>query len=125
MSAIAEINEILTALEDAIPSVIGTIVASGDGFVVSDTLGGAEAEEVAAMVATTTSVSERMSATLSAGTVEETSIKGAERSIFLYRASGKSILAVIASGEANLGMIHIRAREAARAIQGHLTASAA
>lgn len=125
MSAIEEIDTILDALEDAVPSVIGTLVASGDGFVVTDTLGGTEAEEIAAMVATTTSVSERMSATLSAGTVEETSIKGAERSIFLYRASGEGILAVIAEGEANLGMIHLRAREAARAIQDHLTASAA
>lgn len=125
MSAVKEIDEVLKALESAIPSVIGTIVASGDGFVVTDTLSGTDAEEVAAMVATTTSVSERMSSILSAGGVSETSIKGEERSIFLYRASEQAILAVIAEGEANIGMIHLRARETAKAIGGQLSAPTA
>jgi len=122
MSAVEEIDSVLKGLENAIPSVVGTIVASGDGFVVTDTLTGTEAEEVAAMVATTTSVSERMSSTLSAGSVSETSIKGEDRSIFLYRASEQGILAVIAEGEANIGMIHLRARETAKAIGEQLSA---
>lgn len=124
MSAVKEIDDVLKSLESAIPSIIGTLVASGDGFVVTDTLSGSEAEEVAAMVATTTSVSERMSATLSAGGVNETSIKGEERSIFLYRASEQGILAVIAEGESNVGMIHLRARETAKAIGEQLSAPA-
>ena len=123
MSAIEKIDDVLGALDKAIPSIIGAIVASGDGFVVTDTLNGTGAEEVAAMVATTTSVSERMSSTLSAGSVNETSIRGDERSIFLYRASDEAILAVIAEGDANLGMIHIRARKAAQAIASHLTST--
>lgn len=125
MSAVKKIDDVLRALENAIPSVVGTIVASGDGFVVTDTLSGSEAEEVAAMVATTTSVSERMSSTLSAGGVTETSIKGENRSIFLYRASEQAVLAVIAEGDANIGMIHLRARETAKAIGTQLAATSA
>jgi predicted regulator of Ras-like GTPase activity (Roadblock/LC7/MglB family) len=121
MSAVQNIDDALEALENAIPSVKGAIVASGDGFVVTDTLSGTEAEEVAAMVATTASVSERMSSTLSAGAVNETSIRGEERSIFLYRASQKAILAVIAEGDANVGMIHLRARDTAQAIGNQLS----
>lgn len=121
MSSIQKIDDVLEALENAIPSVIGTIVASGDGFVITDTLSGSEAEEVAAMVATTTSVSERMSSTLSAGGVKETSIRSEDRSIFLYRASREGILAVIAKGDANVGMIHLRARDTAQAIGNSLT----
>jgi len=121
MSSVQKINDALDALEDAIPSVTGTIVASGDGFVVTDTLNGKEAEEIAAMVATTTSVSERMSSTLSAGSVRETSIRSENRSIFLYRVSEKGILAVIAKSESNVGMIHIRARETAQTIGNQLT----
>jgi hypothetical protein len=125
MSSIQKMEEILEALESDIPSITGTIVASGDGFVVTETLNGKgkRAEEIAAMVATTTSVSERMSSTLSAGAVEETSIRGDERSIFLFRASKKGILAVIARSEANVGMIHLRAREAAQAIGKRLQMS--
>lgn len=121
MSSIQKIDDVLEALENAIPSVIGTIVASGDGFVITDTLSGSEAEEVAAMVATTTSVSERMSSTLSAGGVKETSIRSEDRSIFLYRASREGILAVIAKDDANVGMIHLRARDTAQAIGNSLT----
>lgn len=123
--SVQKINDVLSTLEDAIPSVIGTIVASGDGFVVTETLNGKEAEEIAAMVATTKSVSERMSATLSAGGVEETSIRSEDRSIFLYRASENGILAVIAESEANIGMIHLRARETAQAIGNQLTTRSA
>jgi predicted regulator of Ras-like GTPase activity (Roadblock/LC7/MglB family) len=121
MSSVKKIDDVLDTLENAIPSVIGTIVASGDGFVITDTLNGTEAEEVAAMVATTTSVSERMSSTFSAGGVKETSIRSEDRSIFLYRASKEGILAVIAEDDANVGMIHLRARDTAQAIGNYLT----
>lgn len=121
MSTIESINSVLSSIESEIPSVRGTIVASGDGFVITDTLKDEAAEEVAAMVATTTGVGERMAATLSAGAVNETSIMGEERSIFLYRTGEEGVLAVIAEGDANVGMINIRAREAAKQIETHLT----
>ncbi|PEN11412.1 hypothetical protein CRI94_15355 [Longibacter salinarum] len=121
MSTIESINSVLKNLANAIPGQIdGTVIASTDGFVISDTLTGEEAEEVAAMVATTMGVSKRMSLTLTAGDVEETSIKGENRSVFMYRVGGEGVLAVIAAGDANVGMINLRARSAADKIKAYL-----
>jgi hypothetical protein len=119
------IDAILETLESAIPGQIdGTVIASGDGFVITDTLRTeGTAEDIAAMMATTMGVSTRMMGTLDAGQVQETSITGDDRSIFLYRAGGEGVLGVVASGETNVGMIHLRAREAAEEIQSLLSRS--
>lgn len=117
MSTVEKIESILQNLESEIPSVMGTLIASRDGFVITDTMTGEDAEEIAAMVATTTGVSERMSSTLSAGEVEETSIKANERSVFLYRAGEEGVLALIAQGEANVGMINLHARRSAEEVE--------
>lgn len=117
MSTVEKINSILQDLESEIPSVSGTVIASRDGFVITDTLSGEDAEEIAAMVATTTGVSERMSSTLGAGEVEETTIKGTDRSVFLYRAGDEGVLAIIAQGDANVGMINLQARRSTEDIE--------
>jgi hypothetical protein len=120
MSTLEEIDSLLNGLESEIPGVVGTIVATQDGFVITDTLSGDGAEEVAAMVATTAGVSARMSDTLSAGTVEETSIKGEKGSIFLYRSGEEGVLGVVAEGDVNVGMINLRARKVAREVEERL-----
>lgn len=127
MSTLENIDSILADLESAIPGQVeGTVIASGDGFVITDTLRAeGEAEEVAAMVATTMGVSTRMTDTLNAGQVQETSISGEDRSIFLYRAGGEGVLGVVAKGDANVGMIHLQAREAAQEIAALLSAPSA
>jgi len=125
MSTIENIESTLGTLESEVPSVIGTVIASQDGFVITDTLRGEDAEEIAAMVATTTGVSERMSSTLSAGEVEETSIKGTERSVFLYRAGEEAVLAVVAEADANVGMINLQARRATEEVETFLSDPAA
>jgi len=127
MSTLENIDSILSNLESAVPGQVeGTVIASGDGFVITDTLRGeGEAEEVAAMVATTMGVSTRMTDTLDAGEVQETSISGEDRSIFLYRAGGEGVLGVVATGDANVGMIHLQAREAAQEIASLLSAPSA
>jgi len=127
MSTLENIDSILANLESAIPGQVeGTVIASGDGFVITDTLRAeGEAEEVAAMMATTMGVSTRMTDTLNAGEVQETSISGEDRSIFLYRAGGEGVLGVVAKGDANVGMIHLQAREAAKEIADLLSAPSA
>jgi predicted regulator of Ras-like GTPase activity (Roadblock/LC7/MglB family) len=121
MSTIDQIDTVLRTLENEVAGQIeGALIASGDGFVIANTLRDEDAEEIAAMVATTMGVSTRMSAALSAGEVTETSIQGDSRSIFLYRAGTEGVLAVVAPEEANVGMINIRAREAAEQVRSHL-----
>lgn len=120
MSTVEEINAVLQNIEGEVPSVVGAVIASRDGFVITDTLKGEDAEEIAAMVATTTGVSERMASTLSAGEVEETTIKAGQRSIFLYRAGSEGVLAVVSGEDPNVGMIHLQARRATDEIAQYL-----
>lgn len=125
MSTLEDLDSILQNLESSLSGEVeGTVIASGDGFVITDTLadeGGAE--ELAAMVATTMGVSKRMNDTLDAGAVEETTISGEDRSIFLYRAGSEGVLGVIGGADANVGMIHLQAREAAQEIESLLSTS--
>lgn len=121
MSTVESINAVLQNLESEVPSVSGCVLASRDGFVISNTLNGEEAEEIAAMVATTIGVSSRMASTLSAGEVEETAIQADQRSVFLYLAGEDGVLAVITGEDPNVGMVNLQARRATDQIAEYLT----
>jgi predicted regulator of Ras-like GTPase activity (Roadblock/LC7/MglB family) len=127
MSTLENLDSILQNLESSLSGQVeGTVIASGDGFVITDTLAGeGDGEELAAMVATTMGVSKRMSDTLDAGEVEETTISGEDRSMFLYKAGSEGVLGVIGVADANVGMIHLQAREAAQEIESLLSSSSA
>lgn len=118
MSNTEDIDSVLVELEDSISGRIeGTLVASGDGFVVADTLYDDEdAEEIAAMVATTMGVSKRMLSVLGGGAVDQTGIQGGDRNIFLFSAGEEGVLAIVAPEDANVGMINLKARDAAEDI---------
>ncbi len=121
MSNTEDIESTLVDLEDSISGRIeGTLVASGDGFVVADTLYDEDADEIAAMVATTMGVSKRMLSVLGGGDVDQTGIQGEDRNVFLFRAGGEGVLAIVVPGEANVGMINLKAREAAEEIATQL-----
>jgi predicted regulator of Ras-like GTPase activity (Roadblock/LC7/MglB family) len=58
----------------------------------------------------------RISDTLSAGTLTETTVSGSSGQIFLYAAGGKGVLVVVAAAGANVGLINLEARDAVRTI---------
>jgi uncharacterized protein len=47
----------------------------------------------------------------------ETSVSGSDGQVYLYAAGTKAVLVVVATAGANVGMIHLEARDAARRIQ--------
>ncbi len=71
---------------------------------------------IAAMAATTLGLGKRIIDTLNAGAFSETSVSGSEGQIFVYAAGLKGVLAVICSNNANIGLINLEARDAAKAI---------
>jgi predicted regulator of Ras-like GTPase activity (Roadblock/LC7/MglB family) len=121
MSDTTDLESTLHDLEDSISGRIeGSLIASGDGFVIADTLYDEDADDIAAMVATTMGVSTRMSSALNAGEVTETSIQGEDRNVFLYRAGDEGVLAVVAPADANVGMINLKSRKVAQEIATQL-----
>ena len=109
------LQQTLSALRAAIPEVRGVLIASTDGLPMAQNLSGNEdANRVAAMAATALGLGKRIADTLSAGTLTETSVSGSNGQIYLYAAGGKGVLVVVAPANANVGLIHLEARDAAR-----------
>ncbi|MFN3266751.1 MAG: roadblock/LC7 domain-containing protein [Deinococcales bacterium] len=111
------LQQALAALRASIPEVRGVLVASTDGLPVAQSLSGNEdPNRVAAMAATALGLGKRISDTLNAGTLSETSVSGSNGQVFLYAAGTKGVLVVVAPANANVGLIHLEARDAARHI---------
>jgi hypothetical protein len=115
MGTLDQLNDILENLESKVSGqVIGSLIASSDGFLINSTLRDDNSEQVAAMVATTTGVGRRMTSTLDAGGLTETTITGEDRIILLYLVGQEGVLGVIAKPGANIALINMNAREAAK-----------
>lgn len=119
---LSDLKKILYDLNDTVSEQIqGSLIASKDGLLVTDTLGNSEdAERISAMVATTIGVSQRMASALRAGVLNETSIAAADRRIQLYLIGDKGILAVVTNPEVNVALVNLSARKAVKKAEGLL-----
>jgi predicted regulator of Ras-like GTPase activity (Roadblock/LC7/MglB family) len=112
-----ELLTVLSNLRAAVPELKGALVASADGLAIAHSLQqGADSARMAAMVATALGLGKRICDTFGGGALGETSISGDSAQVFIYSAGGRGVLAVIASAGANIGLIHLEARDAAKAI---------
>ena len=113
-----QLQQTLAGLRSAIPEVRGVLIASSDGLPMAQNMTGNEdPNRVAAMAATALGLGKRIADTLNAGSLSETSVTGSEGLVYLYSAGAKGVLVVVAPPQANVGMIHLEARDAARRIQ--------
>jgi predicted regulator of Ras-like GTPase activity (Roadblock/LC7/MglB family) len=119
MSTLQNLETLLTDLDDEVSDqIMGSLLASTDGFLIASTLRDDDADRIAAMVATTTGVGRRMADTLEAGALAETTISGEDRLIMLYLIGDQGVLAVVAKTGANVALINMAARNAASEAQG-------
>jgi uncharacterized protein len=116
-----QLHQALAALRSAIPEVRGALVASSDGLPMAQNLSGSEdPNRVAAMAATALGLGKRISDTLNAGALQETSVSGSDGQVYLYATGAKGVLVVVTPANANVGLIHLEARDAAKRIAGIL-----
>lgn len=116
MSRQEEIKTILRELKDSLSSVRGVMLASVDGLVISHFVQTGEANQIAAMSATTLGLGKRVIEAISAGSLSEVNIAGDAGQMFLYAVRNQAVLVVITSEKPNVGMIQLQARDAARRI---------
>jgi uncharacterized protein len=117
MSKQETLQSAIATLRSAIPELKGALVATTDGLALVHSLSsGEDPNRVAAMAATALGLGKRISDTLNGGDLSETSVTGTNAQIFLYATGGKGVLAVVAAAGANVGLIHMEARDAARKI---------
>ncbi|MBB6098480.1 hypothetical protein HNR42_001914 [Deinobacterium chartae] len=115
MSKLEQIQGSIDRLRNAIPELHGALVASTDGLAIAQSLAGtADPNRMAAMAATALGLGKRITSTLSAGDLTETTVSGTEGQIHIYATGNKGVLAVVAPQGVNVGLVHLEAREVAR-----------
>jgi len=111
-----QLNNIITGLRSAVSELRDVLIASTDGLAISHSLTTGDPNRVAAMAAATLGVGKRISTTLELGELQETAVKSEDGQVFLYAIADKGVLVLIAQADANVGLIHLEARDAARRI---------
>ncbi|MDW8091787.1 MAG: roadblock/LC7 domain-containing protein [Meiothermus sp.] len=106
----------LRQLRQAVPELTGAMVASTDGLSLATDLPEQEAARVAAMAATALGLGKRIVQTTALGGLEEVVVRGREGYLVVYAAGERGVLAVSAPAGANLGLVHLEARQAAAQI---------
>ncbi|GAA6731840.1 roadblock/LC7 domain-containing protein [Thermus brockianus] len=109
-----EIQTLIRSLREAVPEVSGVMVASADGLPMVHDFPEGEAARIAAMAATSLGLGKRIATTLRLGEFQETVIRGQNGYFVVYEAGEKGVLALALPTGANLGLVHLEAREAAR-----------
>ena len=115
-----ELEEVLANLRSAVPEIRGAMVASVDGLAIASSVTG-DANRMAAMVATVLGLGKRICDTFSAGDLNETSVMGTTGQVYVYSTGPKGVLAVSAVAGANVGLVNIECRDAAKKIEGILS----
>jgi predicted regulator of Ras-like GTPase activity (Roadblock/LC7/MglB family) len=106
-------GEVISDLRRRAHDVSGVMVASSDGLPLAHDLPPETHLQTAAMAATAVGLSRRIVETFGHGGFEEAVVRGRQGYLVVYSAGPKAVLAVLASGEANLGLLHHAARRAA------------
>lgn len=116
MSKQEQVQQIIDKLRSVIPELRGVLVASIDGLAIGHSLSAGDPNRIAAMAATALGLGKRIVDSLGVGSFSETSVAGSEGMIFVYTAGPKGVLAVIVGGGANIGLIHLEARDTAKSV---------
>ena len=100
----ARVQAVIDALRGAAPKIRSVLVARNDGLLLVQTAVEGDGTRMAAMASTALSLNTRITETMGAGSLTETSITGEHGLVLLYAAGPRAALAVIAEPKANMAM---------------------
>jgi hypothetical protein len=107
------IQEVLRGLRSASPDIIGASVVSIDGFVIASVLPSEIDEElVSGMAAAMLGVGERISSELMGAMMEQTYVRSDKGYVVLNAVGQDSVLVVLTTKDAKLGLVFIELRRA-------------
>ena len=105
------INESLRGLRASTPDIIGSLVVSTEGFVVSSLLPAEVDEElVSGMAASLLGVGERISADLMRSDMEQVFVRSPKGYIVLNAVTNDTVLVLLVTRDAKLGLIFLELR---------------
>jgi predicted regulator of Ras-like GTPase activity (Roadblock/LC7/MglB family) len=110
-------QDVLRGLRQASPDIIGSAVVNIDGFIIASVLPGEIDEElVSGMAAAMLGVGERISTELMASTMEQTYVRSEKGYVILNAVGEDSVLIVLTTKEAKLGLVFIEIKRRAKEI---------
>ncbi len=114
MSRIDEMNRILRTLQSGTPEIEAAAVISEDGLVIASALPQhIEEVRVAGMSATLLSLGTRAATELGRGALEQVLIRGARGYVVMMTAAPGTLLLVLSTQDAKLGLIFLDMKRAA------------
>lgn len=116
----AGLDQAILELRRGCRDISGVMVASSDGLSLAHDLPPEHDLQTAAMAATAVGLSRRIVETFGHGSFEDAVVRGRDGYLVVYSAGPRAVLAVLAGGEANLGLLHHVARRAASRISEQL-----
>lgn len=103
-------------LRQAVPELQGVMITAIDGLPIAFDFPDTEASRIAAMAATAIGIGNRISESTNIGDFKEMVIQSSEGYLVVYKSGERGVLALQAPNLANLGLIHLEARNSAEAI---------
>lgn len=113
----------LHRLKHRLPSLIGSMVATADGLVLTHDLDSVEPGGLAALTAAALGVAARLTETTGAGPFHELLTRGQHGYVATYAAGSAFVLTLVAGPDTNVGLLHFEARQAAERIAQHARAA--
>lgn len=113
MSRVDELNRVLRALQSGTPEAEAAALISEDGLVIASVLPqSVEEVRVAGMSATLLSLGSRAAAELSRGHLEQVLIRGEKGYVVMVEAAPGTLLLVLTTQEAKLGLVFLEMKRA-------------
>ncbi|WP_018290646.1 roadblock/LC7 domain-containing protein [Verrucomicrobium sp. 3C] len=113
MAVADDLNTLLGRLRTSVPELSAALVATTDGLPIAHSMNAGDANRLAAMAATALGLGRRICETYGGGEFRETSVSGDQGQMYIYSAGSKAVLGVVARLGANVGLIHLEARDVA------------
>jgi uncharacterized protein len=111
----------MQALRERIRGLTGTAVASRDGLIIREDIGGLDADNLAALTAAVLAVSQRLAAEAGQGSLRETLTRSTGGYVAVYAVGTAAVLVLIGDEGLDLTRLHRESRAAIDNIEALLT----
>jgi uncharacterized protein len=117
---IASLETILEKLLETVPKLTGALLATTDGLPIAHRLERLEVEQVSAMISANIGLGKRIASSRGIDPMQAVIVQGALGYLCMYSVGDRAVLAVEATHEASLGVIHITAQRTAAQLEAQL-----
>jgi predicted regulator of Ras-like GTPase activity (Roadblock/LC7/MglB family) len=104
-------SKLLAELTQTVAGVKGALVASLDGYPLADHVPGHDANSMAAIIASSCGLGQRLAQLAGDGTMKEIVVHSDNGYVVIYTLGDNAILTVLTAAAVNLAMLHLRARD--------------